>query len=295
MKSLKKFSLATLAASVLCVAPVISHAHGETEIRFLGQVNGQPFECGKSYSNVGTTNSTIMPSDFRMFISDVKLIDANGKTVPLELTQDKTWQFENVALIDFESGASHCRNGTGPLNQSVRGTVPHGQYKGIEFTLGVPFELNHGNPTVAPAPLSSTAMFWNWQGGYKFLKFDAATTGRPSPTQPADPQGGGNASGFSVHLGSTACASDSKTTPPSSCKNPNRVTVRFDSFDPSKDIVIADIGAVLANANVDVNTPKTAAGCMSFPNDPDCPPIMKAFGLPYDGQPGGVQQFFRKQ
>lgn len=295
MKPIHNLGAASIAAAVFFISPAIANAHGETEIRFAGQVNNQPFECGKSYSNIGTTQSTITPSDFRLFISEVNLIDATGKAVPLQLTQDKIWQVDNVALIDFENGSSHCRNGTGPLNQSVRGTVPHGDYKGIEFTLGVPFALNHGNPTVAPAPLSSTAMFWNWQGGYKFLKFDAASTGQPKTNQPADTQGGGNASGFSVHLGSTACASESKTTAPSSCRNPNRVTVRFELFDPSKDVVIADIGAVLANANADVNTPKTAAGCMSFPNDPDCPPIMKAFGLPYGDQPGGVQQFFRKQ
>jgi len=294
MKSIKTLS-ATAVALALLASPAISMADGETEIRFVGQVNGQPFECGKSYTNVGTSKSIVTPSDFRMFISDVRLIDANGNAIALQLTQDKTWQVDNVALIDFENGTSHCRNGTGPLNQSVRGTVPHGDYKGIEFTLGVPFVLNHGNPTIAPAPLSSTAMFWNWQGGYKFLKFDMATTGQSEAILPADEQGGGNASGFSVHLGSTVCASASKTTAPGDCKNPNRVTVRFDSFDPAKDVVIADIGAVLANANVDVNAPKTAVGCMSFPNDADCPPIMKAFGLPYDGQPGGVQQFFRKK
>ncbi len=294
MKSIKAPSAKVLALALL-VSPAISMANGETQIHFVGQVNGQPFECGKSYMNVGTSKSMITPSDFRMFISDVRLIDAKGDAIPLRLTQDKTWQVDDVALIDFENGTSHCRNGTGPMNQSVRGTAPHGNYKGIEFTLGVPFALNHGDPTIAPAPLSSAAMFWNWQGGYKFLKFDMATTGQSKTSLPADQQGGGNASGFSVHLGSTVCASASKTTSPSSCKNPNRVTVRFDSFDPAKDVVIADIGAVLANANVDVNTPKTAVGCMSFPSDPDCPSIMKAFGLPYDGQPGGVQHFFRKQ
>lgn len=295
MKFNKALSITSIAAVVFCVGPAMANAHSETEIRFAGQVNGQPFECGKSYTNIGTTNSTITPSDFRMFISDVHLIDAKGNAVALELIQDKTWQVANVALIDFEDGTSHCRNGTGPVNLAVRGTVAPGEYKGIEFTLGVPFDLNHGDPTIAPAPLSSTAMFWNWQAGYKFLKFDTATSGRPLTTDAPDRQGGGSASGFSVHLGSTGCASESRTTPPSSCKNPNRVTVRFDSFDPAKDVVIADIGAVLANANVDVNAPETPVGCMSFPNDPDCPPIMRAFGLPYGGQPGGVQQFFRKQ
>jgi uncharacterized repeat protein (TIGR04052 family) len=109
-----------------------------------------------------------------------------------------------------------CRNGTAATNTAVRGTCARGHaYTGVRFTLGVPFSRNHGDPTVAPSPLNNTAMFWNWQGGYKFLKFDTASSGQPATTKAPDPQGGGNASGFSVHLGSTVCAAPSKTTAPS--------------------------------------------------------------------------------
>lgn len=282
-----------LVALALASVPFVSSAQEATEIRFEATIHGVAFECGKSYSNVGLTQSTMTPNDFRMFISDVNLIDANGKLVPLALIQDNVWQVENVALIDFEDGSDVCRNGTNPLNKTIKGTVPKGEYKGIQFALGVPFKLNHGNPTLAPSPLSSTAMFWNWQGGYKFLKFDSSTRGRPIANQSPGVKGGGNASGFSLHLGSTVCASESKTIAPSSCKNPNVVTVRFDQFDVNNNVVIADMGAVLANANIDTNAEKTAPGCMSFPGDADCPPIMKALGLPYDGQPSGNQVFFK--
>jgi uncharacterized repeat protein (TIGR04052 family) len=282
-----------LMAFALASFSFISSAQETKEIRFEAAINGAAFECGKSYSHVGLTQSMMTPNDFRMFISDVNLIEANGKLVPLELIQDNVWQVENVALIDFENGSDVCRNGTKPLNKTIKGSVPKGEYKGIQFVLGIPFKLNHGNPTVAPSPLSSTAMFWNWQGGYKFLKFDSSTNGRPIATQTPNAQGGGNASGFSVHLGSTVCASESKTTAPSSCKNPNVVTVRFDQFDVNQNVVVADMGAVLAQANIDINAEKTAPGCMSFPGDADCPPIMKAFGLPYEGQQGGDQVFFK--
>jgi hypothetical protein len=56
------------------------------------------------------------------------------------------------------------------------------------------------------------------------------------------------------------------------------------------------MGRVLVGTNVDVNAPKTSPGCMSFPNDPDCPPIMNAMGLPYEGKaPSGTQQFIMKR
>jgi uncharacterized repeat protein (TIGR04052 family) len=263
-------------------------------LRFAAQVNGQPFACGQSYGGVGITRSTITPSDYRFFVSEVQLVDANGRAVPVALVQDGTWQRDHVALLDFENGTGPCRNGTAATNSVVRGSVPAGSYTGLRFTLGVPFAANHGDPTTAASPLNVTAMFWNWQGGYKFIKFDTATSGQPATAAPPHPQGGGNASGFSVHLGSTLCASPSRTqAPQAECGNPNRVTVQFERFDFATQTVVADIGRVLAGANVDVNTPGTSPGCMSFPKDADCPPVMGALGLSYDGVPApGPQRLF---
>jgi hypothetical protein len=59
---------------------------------------------------------------------------------------------------------------------------------------------------------------------------------------------------------------------------------------------VVDIGKVLAGANVDVNALNTSPGCMSFPKDPDCPTIMNALGLAYDGKaPSSTQQFIIKR
>jgi uncharacterized repeat protein (TIGR04052 family) len=291
-----KTLLALTSAAVLggCAAPgAPGSAMQPVALQFAAQVNGQPFECGKSYTQIGTTKSTITPSDFRFYVSEVSLINAKGEAVPVQLAQDGAWQLENIALLDFENGNGPCRNGTSATNTAVRGTVPAGDYSAVQFTLGVPFGRNHGDPTVAPAPLNNTALFWTWQGGYKFVKFDTASTGQNVTTAPADPNGGGNASGFSVHLGSTVCAAPSKTQAPSACQNPNRVTVKFDRFNEAKNVVVADMGAVLAAANVDVNAKGTSPGCMSFPKDADCPPVMGALGLAYDGvAAAGPQKFF---
>jgi uncharacterized repeat protein (TIGR04052 family) len=254
----------------------------QVSLNFAAQINGQPFSCGQRYDGVGTTRSSITPSDFRMYVSEVKLLRQDGSAVPVQLTQDGIWQHQNVALIDFENGTGPCRNGTTATNTAVRGQVPAGDYVGVELTVGVPFALNHQDPTVAPAPLNSTAMFWNWQGGYKFIKFDTTSSGI-STDKPAAPNAMGPVTRYSVHLGSTACAGDSKTQAPSSCQNPNRMTVRLNQFDLAKNTVVVDMGAVLAQANVDVNAKGTSPGCMSFLKDADCPPVMSALGLAYDG------------
>jgi hypothetical protein len=56
------------------------------------------------------------------------------------------------------------------------------------------------------------------------------------------------------------------------------------------------MGRVLSKSNVDVNATGTSPGCMSFPNDPDCPAIMGALGLAYDGVAApGMQRLISKQ
>lgn len=291
-------------------------------LRFMPVVGAEKFECGKSYENIGTTHSRITPSDFRFYVSEVELIDSNGKAVPVVLDQDGVWQYQNLALLDFEDGKGACRNGNSGLHEQVSGTVAKGKYRGVRFTLGVPFSLNHGDPTLAPSPLNLSGMFWVWQSGYKFVKIDMASNGQP---QAADMPGEGSmkekaaamekvvamkremaassapvasmkkpprAAGYSVHLGSTACTSASLTTAPDACKNPNRVTVTFDHFDLKKNVVVADVASLLRDANVDVNAPDSAPGCMSAGNDADCPGIFAAFGLPFNEQAAVPQHFF---
>ena len=283
----------SVCALTACSTTGQSAANQSVTIEFAAEINGAPFTCGQSYSGVGTTRSTITPSDWRLYVSEVRLIRDDGQAVPLALNQDGVWQHQNVALLDFENGTGPCRNGTAPTNTSVRGVVPAGRYTGVELTVGVPFNLNHQDPTLAPAPLNSTAMFWNWQGGYKFIKFDTTSSGI-SEGRPAAPMAMGPVTRYSVHLGSTVCASASRTEAPSACQNPNRVTVRLDRFDLSRGQVVIDMGAALAQANVDVNAQGTSPGCMSFPKDADCPPIMGALGLTYDGTPAaGPQKLIR--
>lgn len=285
----------------------------QVTLKFSAQVGAENFVCGKSYDGIGVTRSRITPSDFRFYVSAVELIDRQGKAVPVKLDQDDLWQYRNVALLDFEDGSGPCRNGNPGLHQQVTGSVPAGDYRGVRFTLGVPFELNHGDPTIAPAPLNLTSMFWVWQAGYKFAKIDMATSGLPqaadAPSEmsikdklaamekfaAASGVSGKRpprAAGFSIHLGSTDCASASLTTPPTGCKNPNRLTVTFDNFDPDKNTVVADAAASLSDTNVDINAPGTAPGCMSGPDDTDCAQVIPAFGLSFGGKPAAQQRFF---
>ena len=251
----------------------------DVAINFAAQVNGATFACGTSYDNVGTSATTITPVDFRFYVHDVRLIDDSGAEVPLELTQDGQWQLDDLALLDFEDGSSSCVNGTPGTNTSVRGQVPAGTYNGIRFRLGVPFDMNHQDQTVASPPLDLSGMFWVWNAGYKFARIDHTSEARPD--------------GWNVHLGSTGCTpTGDPTAPATSCANEHRPALDFAAFDFSTNTVVADYGRLLAGSDVTVNTAETASGCQAFPGDPECPPVMNRFGLDYEGSTSNGQTFF---
>ncbi len=268
-------------------------------IKFAGEFAGKPFSCGSDIEGIGTKKTTITPRDYRLYVSEFELVKADGTAVPLTLDQDGKWQHKSVALLDFENAAGGCSNGTPDVHDVVTGTVPAGTYKGLRFKVGVPFDLNHNDPTLAPSPLSATSMFWTWQGGYKFIKIDFAAKGTPMVAEKAGahqaPAAGANGAGFSLHLGSTMCQASSRTSAPSTCANSNRIDVAFDAFDPAKNVIVFDPAPVLATTDVTFNTPETSPGCMSFPNDPECTTVMPKLGLAYGAAKAEPQAFVRSR
>ncbi len=266
-----------------------------TIIRFAAKVGNQPFSCRTTYS-LGKPATSQVASDFRFYVSEVALIDTQGKAVPVKLEQDGKWQYQNVALLDFEDKTGACVNGTAETRDRIVGTVPKGNYTGLKFTLGVPFGLNHEDSVLAPSPLNLTGLWWNWQLGYKFVRIDLL---RPPMAQSKGNQAhqahgdAGKSSGFPIHLGSTGCQAATSSDKPTSCENPNRATVVFTRFDPSKNLVVADLAQLVTTSNLNQNQLKTAPGCMSEPNDRGCMGIMTSLGLSFMGKPAITQTFFR--
>ncbi|NJL03295.1 MAG: metallo-mystery pair system four-Cys motif protein [Spirulinaceae cyanobacterium SM2_1_0] len=277
-------------------------------IQFKGAVGDIDFRCGESY-RLGSDPMMATPADFRFYVSDVELIDAAGNAVPVTLEQDGKWQYQNVALLDFEDKTGACANGTAETRDRITGTVPVGDYEGLRFTLGVPFDLNHADATLAPSPLNLTAMWWNWRGGYKFVRIDLETGNMAASASETKREGGhgshgdghsghGDAhqaggAGFSIHLGSTGCQAAADSQQPTACSNPNRATVTFEDFDPAEHVVAADLAALVSDNDLMANAPNTAVGCMSAPDDGDCQGILHNFGLAFGAQATPGQAFFR--
>ncbi len=251
----------------------------EVALRFKPVVGDKSFTCGQSYEGIGSTNSKITPTDFRFYVHNVRLIDAAGKETAVALEQDGKWQVDNLALLDFENGSGPCSNGTADTNDVIKGKAPTGKYVGVKFAVGVPFERNHADPAKAPSPLNLTQLFWVWNSGYKFARIEMQTTGLPQ--------------GWMLHLGSTGCQpGGTMQTIPAKCEFGNRAEITLSNFNVNGDVVVTDLKKLLDGANVDVNQPKTARGCMSAQNDADCAALFANIGLPFAGKESSGQKFF---
>lgn len=248
----------------------------DVAIQFSGAVGSKPFSCATTYDNVGTSGSTVDVMDFRFYVHSVELLTKDGAAVPLELTQDGVWQYEDVALIDLEDGSGSCANGSTDLNTKVVGKAPAGDYDGVRFKLGVPFALNHADAAVAPSPLNLTPLFWSWQSGYKFARIDLKSAAQDL---------------WAIHLGSTGCEMDGDNNV-TGCMAENRPTVELTGFDPTSKPITVDLLALIQSADIDVNQEGTAPGCMSEPADLDCAPVFAALGLPFGGGQAAPQTFF---
>jgi uncharacterized repeat protein (TIGR04052 family) len=127
----------------------------------------------------------------------------------------------------------------------------------LRFTLGVPFALNHADPTEAQPPLDQTVMHWHWQAGYKFLRAAVQT---------------GDATAW-LHLGSTGC--QGRIGAVTGCAHPNRPVVTLTPFNVVSDVVAVDIGALFA----DLPATDGARQCQSEPDNTLCAPLLAHLGL----------------
>ena len=138
--------------------------------------------------------------------------------------------------------------------------------KEIKFTLGIPFELNHLNPLTQTSPLNVPTMFWVWQTGHKFLRFEMLSED----------------DSWLFHLGSTGCSAPSPMRPPSiECRHENRYEITLPLQNASSvlltnnnmeliSVLKLDLAALLKN----ISTGKEN-NCQSSPSEISCQKLFK--------------------
>jgi uncharacterized repeat protein (TIGR04052 family) len=260
-------------------ATAISATDEAVVVEFAGMVGAETFGCSKSYSSIGTSKTSFKPLDFRVYLSDVALVKADGSEVKVALAQDQRWQRGGYALLDFEDGSGTCVGGTPETNTSIRGTAPKGEYVGLAFTVGIPDADNHLDAATAPAPLNAPGMWWSWSGGFKFFKLDVETPKNKS---------------YYMHLGATKCTGN--VVEGYKCASGNQPRIALKALDRSRERVALDVAALWTDVDLDAQIDgKTdfIPGCMSSATDPECPKVFEKFGLAMDGSALAAQAAFR--
>lgn len=331
----KSNSRVSLLMAMLMLSPLTAVAitkQKNISVNFEAVVADQPFACGQSYQGIGLSKSRITPADFRMYVSEIELIDDKGYATPIKLKQEGIWQYQNTVLLDFENGSGPCVNGNSGLNTAVVGTVPNKHYKGLRFTLGVPAKLNHGDATTAAAPLNVTSMFWTWRAGYKFLRLEMATSGFPELPKLKVKSADGKPVETEEKDGPETVIAESDSKPSvltdkndadkakmvkkkrkiagfpvhlgsANCVSPSKTTPALSCANPNRitvsfDDFNSDKNSIVVDIasllkETNVDYTFTNAGCMSDTKDADCKGIMSNFGAPFNDQPAYPQDFMR--
>jgi uncharacterized repeat protein (TIGR04052 family) len=250
---------------------------------FAAYAGSTPVRCGTVVSGLGSGNTEAQIKDFRFYVSNVKLVKADGTKVALTLGANDDWNLtvddNRLTLIDLEDGTGSCSAGTTATNAQIKGTVPAGSYVGIEMTMGVPFALNHSDYATATKPLDVQAMAWSWQVGRKHAKIEV--------TDPAGTAGSWTAKTFNVHLGSTGCTGNPASGETVSCVAPNRMDFSLASFNPATQKIAVDLQALLAGNDITRNQ-AGATGCMSGGTDPECQKVFEALAIDWKADGTGT-------
>lgn len=248
----------------------------DVTINFAAEANNIAIDCDTQLTGLGTQNTNATVNDFRFYVHDVALTDAQDNRYALSLDQNGM-QYQNVALLDFTNKDTSCSGEAKDTSTRVTGsvTVPEGtELTGVAFTLGVPSELNHADQVSAEAPLNAIGLHWAWETGYKFARLDVAPVG--GITRPGDADF--SSTSWNFHLGSTNCAGDPRQGETVVCTRPNRPQIELTNFDVQSDAIVLDYGMLVADQNLTQDL-AVKPGCMSATTDPECDEMFSALGL----------------
>lgn len=236
------------------------------KIPFVATWQGEPINC--------TSPGTAL-TDLRLYVSNVQLVDNRGQSHDVRFATEMAWQNDAVAFIDLEDGTGACRNGTAELSTYVLGVAKVNEYRGLRFTVGVPFRINHENPLTAETPLDDPDMHWHWRSGYKFLRAGVATDN----------------DGFWMHVGSAGCEGTVGNI--TGCTFPNRIDVELRDFVVDKHAVNIDLGVLVSGTDLDDGAP---TDCSSGPAEAACTAPFATLGIRFEtGEQTGAQRVFSAQ
>ena len=136
------------------------------EFQFYPKWGASPLALNTKY--VTSAGDTVQFSTLKFYISEPALLDSTGKEVDIK-DIDATAKVAHgsgmaIWLVDM-SATTVAANGY--YKFQAKGTP--GKYRGVKFSVGVPFSENHKDAATQEAPLGpNSGMYWGWNPGYIF-------------------------------------------------------------------------------------------------------------------------------
>jgi len=203
---------------------------------------GKRFEFGQP--NALADGGSLVPLNFRFYISKVQLLKSSGDPVPVDLI---------TATGELEPYGVHLFNAEDDDTSRLRVLAPVGDYVGIDFGLGIKLGCNQRAPSTLGEPLSDVSqMTWPHTGGFLFLRYEGRYTAADGSALTASniPS--------AVHMG----GSITKELAP-------RVTVPHDftiaETDPLELALSLSMDELFKGATADIDVSDVAVGLLSTP------------------------------
>ena len=127
-------------------------------IRFEAFVGGEPLEFGKNYPSPNG-DGTYMISDFKFYVSNIKLLSDDGSEVFVEE--------DSYHLVKFQNNSN--------IYSITLDSVSLASYDKISLSIGIDEEANLSSH-IAGDLLPTNQMAWNWTSGYKFILLEGRYT-----------------------------------------------------------------------------------------------------------------------
>lgn len=132
------------------------HVHTHVNLTFDAMFGSSELQLGTKY--VTGAGDTVSFSTLKFYISEVALVDSFGVDHHLD----------GIYMVDFSQSGTD-----GKVTVELEGEA--GTYRGVKFSVGVPYSENHKDASTQSSPLgTASGMYWSWNPGYIFHKIEGA-------------------------------------------------------------------------------------------------------------------------
>src|SRR5882724_1868667 len=149
-------------------APAAVAATGGVELPIQFVVNQAPMTIGAPAA--GRTGLEYKLSALKLFLAEPTLLDANGHELKAQIAGAKPLPY-GIQLVSADD----------PATETLRLSVPQGNYTALTFGVGVPAGCNAISSTDAVYPLNPDGeMFWSWGSQFLFIRIEGASRMPPA-------------------------------------------------------------------------------------------------------------------